>query len=509
VPAFDSELINPTQADLEKAMAQAVETANLRCRVGLLKVDRGDYRRFLAAEFNAPEGVALWLAEKGRVETFPPTPRATLLGVAWRTTPLGQRVVRVAGRRIEPFKESPRNRFGPPWRRWPASCHLDPDHIVLRTFAGREPEAIALCACGAAGPPEKLGWMDGRCGPCHDHMEEHGTPLAEEEGPLALRTEGQLIAVGFLPSGKTVAAVEWVAPREAVKVAIWNRRTGACESELAMDVTGGLGVSSSPPAGLVLPSRYRVYDIGEAGAGPALALRGPSGCVTVAVEATMAGAVGYDGEGWRRDLTAEGDWVPCWPERRTGRDMIYSAMAFAPGGSKVALGRTGCVVELLDWPSGNGPTLQPAVPEEEGELHRVYALAFSADGSLLAAGTGHSGFVDDPSEEWWGRGGGLHLYDVSTGEHLLGIAMPNDDITAVAFAPDGSLVFYGSTDCSIHVVEVATRAVVAVLSGHVGGVNALAFSPDGKTLASAGGDGLVRLWPWRQVLERPARGPKR
>jgi WD40 repeat protein len=98
---------------------------------------------------------------------------------------------------------------------------------------------------------------------------------------------------------------------------------------------------------------------------------------------------------------------------------------------------------------------------------------------------------------------------VAKGEHLLGIAMPNDDITAVAFAPDGSLVFYGSTDCSIHVVDVATRAVVAVLGGHVGGVNALTFSLDGKTLASAGGDGLVRLWPWRQVLEWPARGRKR
>jgi hypothetical protein len=503
MPPFDLELIDPTAAALEKAMADAVETANLLCRVGVMRVDHGEYRRFIANHLSArPEGVAVWLGDKGLVETFPPTPRATLLGVVWRTTAIGQKTVRVAGRRIEPFQEHASHRFGPPWQRWPALCHLDPDHVVTRTFAGGETEALAICECGAVGPPAKLGWMQGRCGPCHDHLEEHGRPLPSAPGPTVLRTEGQLIRVGFLPSGKSVAAVEYVGTREPVKVAVWDRATGTCQTKEAPYPS----VPAVPPeraaTGLAIASRYHLFWVEGADPGSVLRLPEPPGS-SLTFDGTRATALGYEGAGWRHDLTVEGEWEPCWPDRQPGRHIVYSALALAPGSTKVAVGQTDCLIDLFDWPgTGEGLTLRPEPPIPQGEYQRIHALAFSPDGKLLAAGAGKSGFVDDPSENWFGRGGGLYLYDVEKGEQLANLPAPRDDLIALAFSPDGALLFVGSTDCTVRVIDVAARQELAVLSGHVGGVNALAFSPDGNTLASAGGDGLVRLWPWRQVLAR-------
>jgi hypothetical protein len=505
VPPFDLELIDPTAAALEKAMADAVESANQRCKVGLMPVDRGEYRRFVANHFvTRAEGVAMWLGDQGLVETFPPTPRATLLGLAWRTTAIGRKTVRVAGRRIEPFQEHASHRFGPPWQGWPALCHLDPDHVVTRTFAGGEAEAIAICECGAVGPPAKLGWMQGRCGPCHDHLEEHGRPLTAAAGPTVLRTAGQLRRVGFTPSGNSVAAVEWGGPREAVKITVWDRQTGACSSEGFPSATEDALPPDRVATGLPLLGPYRIVCwVGEAGQGPVLQLGGPPSCTGVTFKGTTATAVGYDGAGWRRNLTTAGDWESCWPERRTDTHIFYSALALAPRGTTVALGRTECLIDLFDWPgSGEGLTLRPEPPVPQSEYQRIHALAFSPDGKLLAAGAGKSGLVNDPSEDWFGRGGGLYLYDVDKGEQFASLPAPRDDLIALAFSPDGSLLFVGSTDCTVRVIDVASRQELAVLSGHVGGVNALAFSPDGNTLASAGGDGLVRLWPWRQVLMR-------
>ena len=67
-------------------------------------------------------------------------------------------------------------------------------------------------------------------------------------------------------------------------------------------------------------------------------------------------------------------------------------------------------------------------------------------------------------------------------------------VTAVAFSPDGKTVASGSWDNTVRLWDAATGEERQKLEGHDNVVTAVAFSPDGKTVASGSGDNTVRLW---------------
>ena len=68
------------------------------------------------------------------------------------------------------------------------------------------------------------------------------------------------------------------------------------------------------------------------------------------------------------------------------------------------------------------------------------------------------------------------------------------EVASVAFSPDGKTLASGSWDSTIKLWEVATGRNTATLKGHSSYVSCVAFRPDGKTLASASWDSTVKLW---------------
>ncbi|MCP4550221.1 MAG: WD40 repeat domain-containing protein, partial [bacterium] len=98
----------------------------------------------------------------------------------------------------------------------------------------------------------------------------------------------------------------------------------------------------------------------------------------------------------------------------------------------------------------------------------------------------------------------VRLWDIATAAELRRFEGHSRGVEAVAFSPDGKTLAAGSYDYTVRLWDVATAAELSRFEGHSAVVRAVAFSPDGKTLASGSHDGTVRLWSQGKGTDYPA-----
>jgi WD40 repeat protein/3',5'-cyclic AMP phosphodiesterase CpdA len=92
------------------------------------------------------------------------------------------------------------------------------------------------------------------------------------------------------------------------------------------------------------------------------------------------------------------------------------------------------------------------------------------------------------------KSGMVHLCDASSGQQLRSVPCHEGRVMSVAFSGDGRLLASAGADGTVRLSEVGSGRELRRLHGHTDRVRSIAFSPDSLTLASASEDETVRLW---------------
>jgi WD40 repeat protein/serine/threonine protein kinase len=226
-----------------------------------------------------------------------------------------------------------------------------------------------------------------------------------------------------------------------------------------------------------------------------LSLEVPAGSV-YAIAYSPDGHLIATGTGGPYCAGRDGSKVALW-DRQTGQRLLTLggterpiwSLAFSPDGTKLVVGSTNPQIEVRDVQTGEILWAKnvPRLPQAMG-------VAFNPDGQSLAVGFGlYASPYAFP----------IKLYKAATGQETDTFLGPRGGVNDLAIHPDGRHMAVAGKEI-VEVWDVVAHTKVHELRGHPGWVYGVAFSPDGKWLATGGWGGTVKLWDAVTGAERSA-----
>jgi WD40 repeat protein/serine/threonine protein kinase len=158
------------------------------------------------------------------------------------------------------------------------------------------------------------------------------------------------------------------------------------------------------------------------------------------------------------------------PAGRLAKGRVLSSK----GDTRPPAGNGGMDQPLKVWDPESGRTIVPL----RGQTNALASVAFSPDGSRIAAGQGNV----------------VRVWETAGGREVHALRGHNDLVRDVAFDGSGTRLASASYDQTLKVWDLATGEEVTTLRGHTAPVNRVAFGRDGRQLVSASWDGTVKVW---------------